>query len=89
MWSYVMDNLTIFKNDFYDNDSTDPIWPSLSPKQMKVWNRYFNRWDPSCHPKASNRDTFDCESGNIPCEGQKQEDWSDSWLCHDKLSMNR
>ena len=80
MWSYVMDNFTVFKNDLYDNSSADPIWPSLSPKQMKIWNRYFNRWDPSCHPKVSNK-----KDENV--HEDEKEDWNDSWLRHEKLRM--
>ena len=96
LWGYVIVNQTLFKNDGYDKRTVEPIWPSLSPKQIKVWDRYFNRWDPTCHPfvnsvatriesKLGDENTDDSDKG----KRYRMEEWEDSWICHDKWTTSK
>lgn len=52
IWSYVMDdnNINNFINKSYlPSDDKNQLWPSL--RRVSFWERYFNRWDKSLHPK--------------------------------------
>ena len=54
IWSYVMNstNAARFRNSQYCLFE-GPIWPKASPRCLHLWDRYFLRWDPVCHPNLT------------------------------------
>ena len=49
IWSVVMQQKDIFGNSKFAPWSR-PLWPTCALKRLVLWNRYFLRFDPSCHP---------------------------------------
>jgi hypothetical protein len=49
IWEFVLINQSKFLNNQYEYNSV-PIWPSTSMKNIQIWVRYFERWDPLMHP---------------------------------------
>jgi hypothetical protein len=74
IWGYVFLHLHQFKNASYEK-TLKPLWPSTAPKRIVIWSRYFNRWDPSMHPRC----------GMVPDEAETAEQttgvWFDDWGC--------
>lgn len=49
VWSYVLEYKERFSNYMYRPYSS-PIWPCCTISKLKLWDRYFLRWDPAAHP---------------------------------------
>lgn len=49
IWDYIFSYKENFTNPNFSPCST-PIWPSTSISSMKVWKRFWLRWDISSHP---------------------------------------
>jgi hypothetical protein len=62
LWAYVHHNLPDFIESAY-REVKRPLWPSCGLRSIALWERYFLRWDPACHPKS-----------DLP-----ENDWSDDW----------
>ncbi len=63
IWSYVLTYQEIFKNKDYQRYQS-PIWPSVAIHKMKIWERYWMRWDITSHPNAL-----------VPASHQWIDDW--------------
>lgn len=51
IWSVVFERRDLFTNTSF-SPYESPLWPSTSLKKIRLWDRYFLRWDPSCHPSG-------------------------------------
>lgn len=49
VWAYVMKSSALFKNDAYQ-PLPRPIEPTASLKKVRLWERYYCRWDSAMHP---------------------------------------
>lgn len=49
-WWLVAENKALFTNDRYAPGTTIPIVPSLSPKNVRFFDEYFMRYDPTIMP---------------------------------------
>jgi len=67
IWDYVFSHEAQFANPHYQSRS-DPLFPSLSPKRMVLWERYFCRWDGTAHPYPVD-----------VVEGRPDTAWRDNW----------
>mmetsp|Transcript_5160 Transcript_5160/g.7900 ORF Transcript_5160/g.7900 Transcript_5160/m.7900 type:complete len:898 (+) Transcript_5160:232-2925(+) len=72
IWSYVEHNRERFVNTNY-RPYNNPLWPKYSQRCIRLWERFFCRWDPAVHPHSINGvewhddwgnglDTMECES---------------------------
>jgi myotubularin-related protein 1/2 len=57
IWTVVFNRRDIFSNVSY-KQYNGPIWPSCSLKKIRLWERYFLRWDPACHPNGIDDDAW-------------------------------
>ena len=64
IWTYVLMKREMFTNGNFDAEFEEVVWPSTSIKQLKVWHRYFSRWDAEAHPRGGNGG---------------EEKWTDDW----------
>jgi myotubularin-related protein 1/2 len=51
IWSYVFE----FKEEFLNHQYTPflaPIWPCCSIAKIRIWDRFYLRWDPGAHPSS-------------------------------------
>ena len=53
LWSYVYEYSERFVNQHFE-PYFDCIWPTVSVKQVNLWERYFCRWDVKLHPNSLN-----------------------------------
>lgn len=51
IWAYVLEYRTRFTNKSF-RPYDGPIWPSTSMHRMKLWERYWLRWDMTAHPNT-------------------------------------
>lgn len=49
IWSYLFSNRDRFLNGSY-RKFDKPLWPNCGAASMRVWERYWLRWDSSAHP---------------------------------------
>jgi len=49
IWAYVMKSSSLFKNSAYQ-PLQQPIEPTASLKKVRLWERYYCRWDSAMHP---------------------------------------
>jgi hypothetical protein len=49
IWNTILTNKERFTNASY-RPYDRPVWPSTSLKKIVFWDRYFLRFDPTCHP---------------------------------------
>ena len=49
IWAYVMKSTSLFKNNAYQ-PLPQPIEPTASLKKVRLWERYYCRWDSAMHP---------------------------------------
>jgi myotubularin-related protein 1/2 len=71
LWSYVVEKKDKFSNEKYAMVS-HPLWPFCGVSKMFLWERYFMRWNPFCHPKSIDAhwedDLGDAETRTIPSQ---------------------
>ena len=67
VWTYILAKKKLYVNPHYDKRSAEVLWPSTSIKCMKLWERYFCRFDYEAHPRAKG-----CSSG-------RKKKWVDDW----------
>lgn len=51
VWAVVFQRKEVFLDARYTL-CPHPIWPASSLKKLILWERYFLRWDPTCHPSG-------------------------------------
>jgi len=79
LWSYVFHPTKV---SFFQNHSFSPldhpIWPSSSQHSIRIWERYYFRWDPSLHPNKTTQTDWKCDWGNptanVFFEGEEKEE---------------
>lgn len=49
IWSYVFGKRNLFRNVHYAAYEK-PIWPNCGAASVRVWERFWLRWDVSAHP---------------------------------------
>eukprot|EP00602_Paraphysomonas_sp_CaronLab_P007390 CAMPEP_0185036120 /NCGR_PEP_ID=MMETSP1103-20130426/28615_1 /TAXON_ID=36769 /ORGANISM="Paraphysomonas bandaiensis, Strain Caron Lab Isolate" /LENGTH=899 /DNA_ID=CAMNT_0027573521 /DNA_START=60 /DNA_END=2759 /DNA_ORIENTATION=- len=52
VWSYVLCHAKEFMNPSYEM-CDQALWPSCSFRRLKLWERYFFRWEPDMHPRVA------------------------------------
>lgn len=52
VWTYILAKRSVYTSASFDKKCEDVLWPSTSIKKVKVWDRYFCRFDLDCHPKS-------------------------------------
>lgn len=62
IWSHVIDNKHQFINSYYQYYDY-PIWPSYTLSIIRLWHRYYSRWDIDSHPSKFSH------------EGEWHDDW--------------
>eukprot|EP00981_Chlorochromonas_danica_P003236 scaffold633_cov288-Ochromonas_danica.AAC.71 len=64
IWDYIMDGKRLFSflNSQYDH-YPQPLWPQTSLFNLKLWKRYWLRWDSAAHPNTL----------------QQKKPWHDDW----------
>lgn len=53
VWSHVYEHSERFVNEDFE-PYFDCIWPSTSVKQVRLWDRFYGRWDHKLHPSSLN-----------------------------------
>lgn len=49
IWSYVFGRRHFFVNTEYAAFEK-PLWPACGASSVRVWSRYWQRWDTAAHP---------------------------------------
>lgn len=62
MWGYIEEFHERFVNTSYEPYNA-PIWPNTSMHRIKLWERYWLRWDMSAHPNT------------LDAQGPWRDDW--------------
>ena len=62
IWSYTDEYKERFTNPSYEA-YCNPIWPNTSMHRIKLWERYWLRWDMTAHPN------------NLDARGGWKDDW--------------
>jgi myotubularin-related protein 1/2 len=79
VWSYVFTFKHLFVQSSANGSANlyrpvnDVIWPVSNPHRLQVWWRYYGRWFPECHPRASNAESHGVGHG-VNADG-----WHDDW----------
>ncbi len=51
IWAYVEEYRDLFVNTSYEAYA-GPIWPQTSMHRIKLWERFWLRWDMTAHPNS-------------------------------------
>ena len=62
IWSYVFDHAASFTSGSYRR-AGGALWPSWHAHRIRVWERYYLRWDPEMHPPAATGEVWEDDTG--------------------------
>ena len=52
VWTYLIKYKASYTNPFFE-ELNGALWPSTSPKKIKLWERFFLRDDADMHPRPA------------------------------------